>query len=425
MRSVFQFQKNLLECTRRAGRIAAIAGDCKSPDHWSTLVRVQPGAFMFSIERAGLRTWIEVDRKAIKHNFSVFRSLISKQTKLMAVVKSNAYGHGLVDFSHEMARLGADFLGVDSMAEARALRREGITLPILVLGYTMPELFREAAENNVSVTVASFETLTALKKVTFKKPLKVHIKVDTGMHRQGFLLSQQKTLMANIKNQKSKIGVEGLYTHFASAKNPAFPKDTRDQIAEFEKWITAFKKAGLKPIVHAAATAGTMLFPETHYDMVRIGIGLYGLWPAREVKEFLKEKIALRPVLEWKSIVSEIKRVPTGTRIGYDLTETLQKDSTIAIIPIGYWHGYPRALSSIGRVIIKGKECKIIGRVSMDMLIVDVTGVTNLNVGDEAVMLGRNQALSASAECIAALSDGGSWYEVVTCLNPLIKRIHI
>jgi len=342
----------------------------------------------------------------------------------MAVVKSNAYGHGLVDFSKEMEKLGADFLGVDSMTEARALRREGITLPILVLGYTMPELFAEAASNNISLTVSFFETLDAFKEVKFAKLLKIHIKVDTGMHRQGFLFGEQKSLMSRIKTQKSRIIVEGLYTDFANAKNPAFPADTRTQITEFDKWIAAFNKAGFKPIVHASATAGAMLFPEAHYDMVRIGIGLYGLWPAREARAFLQDKISLRPVLEWKSIVSEIKKIPKGARIGYDFAETLQADTTIAIIPVGYWHGYPRALSAIGRVLIKEKECRVLGRVSMDMLIVDVTGVKNLRVGDEVVIISNDQTSPASAEGISLLTDS-SWYETVTRLNPLIKKIYI
>src|SRR3989338_7341809 len=182
-------------------------------------------------DRQGLRTWIEIDRKAIRHNFEVFRNLISKRTKLMAVVKSNAYGHGLIDFSKEMEKLGADFLGVDSMTGARALRREGIKLPILVLGYTMPELFKEAARDDISLAVSTFETLNAISKAGLSQPLKIHIKVDTGMHRQGFLPEDRQKVLVKLKARSSKLEVEGLFTHFASAKNPAFPKDTRDQLA--------------------------------------------------------------------------------------------------------------------------------------------------------------------------------------------------
>ncbi|MDO8594152.1 MAG: alanine racemase [bacterium] len=374
-------------------------------------------------EKQGLRTWIEIDRKAIKHNFDVFKKLISKKTKLMAVVKSNAYGHGLIDFSKEMEKLGADFLGVDSMTEARALRREGNKLPILVLGYTMPELFSEAAKDDISLTVSTFETLEAIKKAKLSKPLNIHIKVDTGMHRQGFLAEDLPKILGKLKVESEKLKVAGLFTHFAAAKNPAFPKDTKNQIAEFEKWIEAFKDIGLKPIVHGSASGGAMLFPESHFDMVRIGMCLYGLWPAAEVKEYLKERITLMPVLTWRSFITETKKLPKGSRVGYDLTETLEKDSTIAIVPIGYWHGYPRALSSIGRVMVKGKEARVVGRVSMDMLTIDISNVPHPKVGDEVVVMGGDDALPVSAAGLSRSLDA-SWYEILTRLNPLVKRIY-
>lgn len=382
--------------------------------------------------KRGLRTWIEIDRKAIKHNFGAFKSLIPKTTKLMAVVKSNAYGHGLIPFSKEVEKLGADFLGVDSMTEARALRRERVKLPILVLGYTMPELFAEAARDNISITISTFENLNAALKVkcNLKQPLKIHIKVDTGMHRQGFLLKDLPKVLSrlNAKRLTLNASLEGLFTHFAAAKNPAFPKDTKEQMREFRIWVAALKemsaaKRHAPPIFHAAATAGTMLFPSSHLDMVRVGIGLYGLWPAPEITQYLKGRIALRPALVWKSIITEVKKLPAGSRVGYDLTETLARASTIALVPVGYWHGYPRALSSIGRVMVRGRECKILGRVSMDMLIVDVSGAPRAKVGDEVVVMGGADSLPVSAAGLARALDM-SWYEVVTRLNPLIKRIY-
>ena len=376
-------------------------------------------------ECEGLRTWIEIDRKAIRHNFYVFRKVIPKKTKLMAVVKSNGYGHDLIQFAREMEKLGADFLGVDSMTEARALRREGISLPILVLGYTMPELLQEAAENDISLTVSMFHIGGCIELYgrKFSQPLRSHDKVDTGMHRQGFLAEDLPKILGKLKVKSEKLEVEGLYTHFANAKNPAFPKDTREQLAEFRRWVSAFRKSGLKPLVHAAATGGTLLFPESHFDMVRIGIGLYGLWPAPETREYLKDRITLRPALTWKSFITETKKLPTGARIGYDLTERLEKDSTVAVVPIGYWHGYPRALSSIGHVLVRGRKCRVLGRVSMDMLTIDVSAAKNPRVNDEAIILDRSEKSSASAESLGAFSDS-SWYEIITRLNPLIKRIY-
>lgn len=384
---------------------------------------------MNNTQKNGLRTWIEIDRKAIKHNFGVFKSLIPEKARLMAVVKSNAYGHGLIDFSREMEKFGADALGVDSLTEARALRREGVKLPILVLGYTMPELFAEAVKDDISLTVSTFDTLRSLAKAKLPKPLKIHIKADTGMHRQGFLLKDLPKVLSTLKAicYKLKAIPEGLFTHFAAAKNPAFPKDTKDQLNEFKKWTVAFQKASdswrTKPIIHAAATAGTILFAESHFDMVRVGIGLYGLWPAPEVKEYFKGRITLCPALVWKSIITEVKKLPAGSRIGYDLTEELRQDCVVGIVPVGYWHGYPRALSSIGRVMVRGKECKVLGRVSMDMLTVDVSEVVNPRIGDEVVVMGGADSLPVSAEGLARSLDE-SWYEIVTRLNPLIKRIY-
>lgn len=383
------------------------------------------------IDHSGLRTWIEVDRKAIKHNYSVFRSIISKNIKLLAVVKSNAYGHDFFQFAREMENPpdggGADFLGVDSVVEGLALRREGIKIPILVLGYTLPEKIIEAVKNNLSITISSLEQLQTilargvLAKISGK--LKIHIKVDTGMHRQGFLMGHQKTLSYKLQAISSKLVIEGLYTHFASAKNPAFPKDTKKQIEEFEKWIKIFKDSGFSPIVHASATAGTILFPESHFDMVRIGIGLYGKWPAKEVKAYAEKKISLQPVLEWKTIISEIKFLKKGERLGYDLAETLYCDSVIGICPVGYWHGFPRALSSVGSVLVKGKRAKILGRVSMDMIVVDLTKIQGVKVGDVATLIGKDGKEEIDAVEMANLSDTSD-YEILTRLNPLIKRIY-
>jgi alanine racemase len=378
-------------------------------------------------KRIGLRTWIEIDRKAIRQNFSVLRSIIRKKTKLMAVIKSNAYGHSLIDFAKEMEKLGADFIGVDSIVEGLALREEGINSPILVLGYTLPEMVRLAAENNISLAVSAFESLLHIiaNQKKFKRPLNIHIKIDTGMHRQGFLeKDRQKVLKILCEHRNDAFNVEGLFTHFASAKNPAFPEDTQKQIRNFKLWVNDFKQKSFKPIVHAAATAGAMLFPNSHLDMVRIGIGLYGLWPSREVKAAVENKISLLPVLVWKSLIAEIKKQPKGSRIGYDLTESISQKSTIAVVPVGYWHGYPRSLSSLGKLLIGGKECKVLGRISMDMICVDISEVKNPRVGDEVILIGNDSDSPCSMEGISEILDL-SWYETVTRLNPLIKRMYL
>ena len=376
-------------------------------------------------DRNGLRTWLEIDCRAIEKNYKIFRSLIITKTKLMAVVKSNAYGHGLVDFAKKLERLGADWFGVDSVVEGLALRREGVKAPILVLGYTLSDKFKEAADNDISITVSSFETLETLQKNHLSRPLKIHIKVDTGMHRQGFLLKDLPKVLSFLQTTSHKLqaNVEGLYTHFAAAKNPAFPEYTKKQIAEFKQWRIAFKKVGFSPICHASATAGAMIFPEANFDMARIGIGFYGLWPAKEIESYFANRILLEPTLSWKTIISEIKELPKGAKIGYDLTETLQKESRIAICPIGYWHGYPRTLSSVGFVLVGGKRARILGRVSMDMISINITDIKNAKVGDEVVLIGKQKKEKITAGELANLSDT-SHYEIVTRLNPLMKRIY-
>ncbi|MEK7551908.1 MAG: alanine racemase [Patescibacteria group bacterium] len=378
-------------------------------------------------EKNGLRTWIEIDKKAIKHNYQVLRKSMSPKCLLMAVVKSNAYGHSLLDFSKNISALGVDWFGVDSVTEAIPLRKAGTKKPILILGYTLPAMMQKAVSNDISLTISSFESLKVLEKINGKLKIKIHIKVDTGMHRQGFLqkdLIQVIEILKKLSKKKSNLVVEGLFTHFASGKDPKNPTFTIDQLKEFEKWRIAFKDAGWKPIVHASASAGTLLFPEAHFDMVRLGISLYGIWPSEEVRLGVESKISLKPILSWKTLISEIKTVPAGSKIGYDCTETLDKETQIANCPIGYWHGFPRALSSVGYVLVKGKKCKVLGRVSMDMITIDVGDVQNLKVGEEVVVLGKQGREDVTAHDMAILA-GTSSYEIITRINPLIKRSYI
>lgn len=374
------------------------------------------------IQKQNLRTWIEVNQQSLKNNYSVFRRLIGPECLLMSIVKSNAYGHNLIDFSLATEKLGIDWFGVDSIVEAENLRKTSVKKPILVLGYTLPGKIESAIKNNISLTISDFPALKNLKINKNSSKLKIHIKIDTGMHRQGFFVSEIPSIIKILKSCPTII-LEGVYTHFSSAKNPAFPSTTFNQIEEFKKAIDLFESAGFKGFIkHAAATAGTIIFRQSHFDLVRVGIGLYGLWPSKEVREAFKRKIKLEPVLSWKTIVGQIKNLPTGSKVGYDLTETLNRSSSVAILPIGYWHGFPRSLSSIGKVLIRSNEVRVIGRVSMDMISVDVTDVKNVKVGDEVILIGKSKKSEISVDDMAYLSDTIN-YEIVTRLNPLIKRI--
>lgn len=384
-------------------------------------------------EHLGLRTWIEIDTKAIASNYRAFRKLIPKKVRILGVVKSNAYGHSIVEYSRVLEKLGIDMLAVDSIVEALAIRKSGIKTPILVLGYTLPEMFTKALRKNIHLTISSVDGLKIFLKTTNKIPrpglrprrefansesagskIPIHLKVDTGMHRQGFSLHETDIVLKILSD--ANLNIAGLYTHFASAKDSKDREFTKSQIREFEKWRTLLSKAGFEPITHAGATGGSLHFGEAHYDMVRIGAGLYGFWP--QDKKFL-----LKPVLTWKTIISETKEIPAGSGVGYDLTHKAKKSSRIAVCPFGYWHGYPRELSNNSDVLVRGKRAKVLGRISMDMIVIDVTNIPHVKTGDEVVLIGRSGKEEITATEIAEHA-GTSPYEILTRLNPLMKRIY-
>lgn len=365
-------------------------------------------------EHFGLRTWIEIETKAIRSNYLTFRKFLPKQVRIMGVVKSNAYGHNLTEFARELEKCGVDMLAVDSLVEALTLRKAGVKKEILVLGYTLPEMFSKAIGKKVHLTISSMEGLKIFLKSPSAEKISVHLKVDTGMHRQGFLLAEIDEVLKLVST--SKVRVTGLYTHFASAKDPHDTKFTKCQIAEFEVWNQALSRAGFSLISHAGATGGTLFFPESHFNMVHIGAGLYGFWTD-------SKKLSLKPVLTWKTIISEIKEIPAGSSVGYDSTHTTKSKARIAVCPIGYWHGYPRALSNNSNVVVRGMRAKVLGRISMDMIVIDVTNILKAKTGDEVVLIGRSGKEEITATEIAERSRTSA-YEILTRLNPLIKRIY-
>lgn len=365
------------------------------------------------------KVWIELDQKAVRHNVSEFRKILKQETKLYSVVKSNAYGHGLVIFSKLADAAGVDGFCVDSVIEGVKLRDEGITKPILVLGYTLPALYETAADRGIIVTISNAEAFGAWT-ASERKP-KFHIKIDTGMHRQGFQPDELEELIGRIKRQPfdfaqgenpSKGIFGGLFTHFAMAKDREDTAFTEQQFKKFEEARTMFKEGGFEGLMyHASASGGTLLGQKFHADMVRVGIGLYGLFPSEELERQAAGDIVLKPVSSLNAVVSEVKTVKMGEGVGYDLTERLHRDSRLAIVPIGYWHGMPRDASSKGFVHIGGASARIVGRVSMDMIVVEVTDIP-CEVGSLVRIM--------PAELARAI--GASPYEVITRLNPLIHK---
>lgn len=398
-------------------------------------------------KNAALKTWVEINTAALRHNFLQFQNLIGPQCRFMAVVKSNAYGHGLTQvakllanskFDPRVSSLGSReirnskfsaprlWFGVDSMVEALRLREEGIQGPVLVLGSTLPLRMQEAAGKRITLTISNFESLAAFTKLR-ERP-EFHIKIDTGMHRQGFLMPQIEKLIRFLG--RSSLRPSGIYTHFAAAKDRTYPAFTLRQFGDFKKVLKVFEKSGFKNLVkHAAASGATILFPETHLDMVRVGMALWGHWPSDESRmntesgQFGLPRIRLKPILSWKTRIAEIKNIPTGSSVGYDLTERVSRRSVIGILPVGYWHGFDRGLSSVGYVLVRGKRAKILGRVSMDMAVCDVTDIRDVRIEDIVTLIGRDGTEVITAEDISRLT-ATSPYEVLTRINPLIERIY-
>lgn len=375
-------------------------------------------------DRAGLRTWIELDRKALAGNLRLFRGVLPHGCGIMAVCKSNAYGHGLYDLAPLLEELEVDWFGVDSIVEAVTLREKGIRRPLLVFGYTLPSRFDDAADHGVSLTMSSLANLRALARPGRRRRIAVHLKIDTGMHRQGLMRLDWPAALSLLKRHAARVRLEGLYTHFAEAKDPARQESTRMQIREFDTAAAFFRAGGLAPLLHSGATSGALNYPEARYDLVRIGIGLMGLWPSDETRLAWEKDLRLRPVLSWRSLISETKRLRKGDAVGYNFTERLGRASTVGICPVGYWHGFPRSLSRTGEVLVRGRRAKVLGTVSMDMIVVDLTGIPGARPGDVVTLIGRDGAGEVSA-CEVARKAGVSHYELLTRLNPLIQKFRI
>lgn len=367
-----------------------------------------------------VRTWIELDKRAAKHNYQVFRKILLPKTELWAVVKSNAYGHGLFDFSRLVINFGVDGLCVDSISEGLALRREKIKKPILVLGPSLFNLYGRAAKENLMVTVPNFYSLKMI--LSGKNVPDFHIKFDTGMHRQGFYAEEVNAALKLLAKSKKSRKLKGVYTHFAYASNKNNYRYTESQFKEFQAVRNRFIQAGFKNLIfHAAATGGALLNKKYHLNAVRIGLGLYGIYPNRKMASWHKN--VLRPVLSWRTLVADVKTLRPGARIGYDLTEKTNYGGRMAVLPVGYWHGLPWSLSGKGEVLVRGHRAKILGRVSMDLTVVDVSRIP-VSLGEEVTLIGRDCREEISAWDVADKADTMA-YEIVTRLNPLIKKITV
>lgn len=369
------------------------------------------------------RVYAKIDLDAIEHNMEAMRQIIKPETKILAVVKADGYGHGAIDIAHTIESLDYLFgFAVATAEEAFVLRRNGIKKPILILGYVFPEYYGKLVEWDIRPAVFTLEMAKQLQEEAAKqeRDISVHIKIDTGMNRIGMGVSEESAkIIAQIASMEH-IVVEGIFTHFATA-DETDKTLTEEQLEKFQQMIRMVEKEGVTiPFHHCSNSAAIIDLPQANMDMVRAGISLYGLWPSGEVH---KERLDLHPALELKSHIAYIKRLEAGERISYGGTYTAPEQEMIATIPIGYGDGYPRSLSNQGYVLIHGKKAPIRGRICMDQFMVDVTDIPEAKVRDVVTLIGTDGGEHIWLEELAELS-GRFHYEFACCLGKRIPRVY-
>jgi alanine racemase len=377
---------------------------------------------------SGLTTWIEVSAEALRNNLQLFRSLLTPGTALLAVVKANGYGHGLEHVARTCAETGVEMLGVHGASEVLALRRAGLELPVLVMGYLTAAQIEAVVDPGVHVLVSSQRVLGVLGDHAARhgSSLAVHLKVDTGTHRQGVTPDEA----VHLAREATRLGlrVAGVATHFANIEDTTDHSYAKGQLDRFRAAVAAVEEAvGPVPYVHAACSAAALLFREADFSMARVGISLYGHWPSKETHlSWLlahgRDGVKLEPALSWRVVVGQVKDVPRGSPIGYGLTFRPTRDSRVAVLPVGYADGYPRSLSNRASVLLRGCRVPVVGRVCMDIVLVDVTDVPAVAEGDVATLIGCDGEERVTAEELAELA-GTINYEVLARLSPEIPRL--
>lgn len=364
-------------------------------------------------------TWVEVDKSDFLFNLKKIKEYLKKDTKVLAIIKANGYGHGGIELAKEAVKAGIYGIGVSSIEEGIQFRKAGIKENILVLGSGYPlEHLSIASFWDLTPTISSMQGLHALSALSkkFGKKLEFHLKVDTGMGRVGVIAKDNAMLILKKIVNMPDIKMVGMYTHFAVADtNVTY---TQNQLDLFNEVVKYARQLGLQFLAHAANTAGLISNKKTHLDMVRPGIGLYGLTPF----EHTKYKLKLKPVLSWKTKIIYLKKVPAGFCVSYGRTFVTNRSSVIATIPVGYADGYSRILSNKADVLVRGKRCPIAGRITMDMMMVDVTGIKGVSIGDEVVLIGAQGKESIKTEELAKLQNTIS-YEITCSISTRVPRI--
>jgi alanine racemase len=369
---------------------------------------------------SGRPTICSIDHEALRWNLLQIRNKVGAKVKILSMIKANAYGHGAVAVAQTLAAAGSDAFGVAILEEGVELRQGGIRAPILVLAGAYEDQLAEFFTHALTPVAHELTGLKHLEKAvnSHGKTLHVHLKIDTGMGRLGLAAGESERWLPEIK-KISALRIEGVFSHFSHAESVEGDY-TRQQLAIFTSVVERLRAEQIAPpLIHFANSAATITLPAAYFDMVRPGIMLYGVYPSPA----MASQITLKPVLSWKSKILQLKKVPAGTSISYGQTFVTKRESVIATLPVGYADGYQRLLSNRGAVLVGGQRAPVIGRVCMDLTMVDVTDIRNVKQGDEVVLLGRQGTAEISADEIAAWSNTIS-YEILTSISARVPRIH-
>jgi len=370
------------------------------------------------------RAWVEINLDNIAHNVKEIRKIVNKRAEIMGVVKADAYGHGVMEVTRTLLDNGVSHLAVSMLDEAIQLRQNGIDVPILILSYTDPVRAEDIIKYNVTQTVFSHDLAEALSDTAVRlgHKVKIHIKIDTGMSRVGFMPGYNAVKNVAAISKLSGIIIEGLFSHFASADE----RDKSYSYMQFERFMsicTELQRIGIHiPVKHIANSAAIIEFPEMYLDMVRPGIILYGHYPSSEVN---KDNILLKPAMTLKANVILVKEVENNTSVSYGRVFTTKRRSRIATIPIGYADGYSRLLTGNANVLINGKLAPVVGTICMDQCMVDITDIDgDVKVGDEVVLFGKQGEKEIKVEELASLI-GTINYEIISIVGKRIPRVYL
>lgn len=373
-----------------------------------------------NIQPKNRRSWVEINLSQLMQNYCTYASLCSQRTRIIAVVKANAYGHGDAMVAKSLQNGGVSFFAVSNIDEAVSLRCAGIKGEILILGYTPIEAIDKLKEYDITQTLVSRE-YAELFSAKASKDVKCQFAINTGMNRIGLNCNDIDNCEEVIRHYAKKLRINGIFTHLCVADSitASDVMFTQKQIQTFEALATRLDDLNFE-FVHCMNSAGGLTASSKYDDIVRLGIILYGLQPSKDVKL----PVGIQPVLEWKSVISMVETIEQGETIGYGRTYYADRRMRVATIPTGYADGYSRLLSNKGYVLIYGQKAPIVGRVCMDQMMVDVTDIQNVKCGDEVVLIGKSESEKITADMIASMI-GTIGYEVVCNISPRVERIYL